>query len=97
MFHDRLPHLPAPAAAAMAEAICDVAGLRRWTAWPDTVELDGTTVELPGALRAVIDDIRRELAADLESTDVGAAEVPVLRAIADHLVRFPPPDAADMA
>ncbi len=47
LLQDRLPHLPGPATAAMADAVFTVAGLGPWAAWPETVDLGGRRWNCP--------------------------------------------------
>ena len=91
MVRDRLPHLPPPAAVAIADALFAAAGQRRWDAWPERVELDGETIELPAGLSPLVQDIRAEVDARLRAGETGAADVPALRTLVARLSNFPPP------
>lgn len=89
MVQDRLPHLPAPAAGFIADAVFTLAGEGEWDRWPESVELAREQVEFPTALRGVIVEVRSELEAALASGEVGEADPAVLRAIVDQLSRYP--------
>lgn len=91
MLGDRLPHMPPPAVAAIADALFAAAAQGPWEAWPETVDVDGDTIELPHELYTLVADVRAEIGTLLEADHAGTADVEALRALAAQLGNLPPP------